>query len=97
MPTRIRILEWIILHIRIAVQALRIAGTGHDRIRADEPANQGIVIPRIVVIQTQVRLEALPRKLVVGRQGAAARLPVGIVAHFTNYATAGIRRQGRAA
>jgi len=36
-PTRIRVLEGIIPHITVPVQALRVAGTGHERIRADEP------------------------------------------------------------
>ena len=71
MPTGIRILEWIVLHIRIPVQALRVARVGHERIRADKPttplrleplgrpSQRGIVVPRVVVIQVQARLEAL--------------------------------------
>ena len=53
MSTRIRILEGIVPHIRIPVQTLRVAGTGHERVRADEPANQGIVVARVVIVQAQ--------------------------------------------
>ena len=66
MPTRIRIPERIIEHIRIPVETLRIGRAGHKRIRLDEAPQRGVVIARVVVHQAKAGLVALPGKGVVG-------------------------------
>ena len=65
MPTRIRVLEGIVPHIRIAIQTLRVAGVGHNRIRADKAPYHGIVPPRAVKVQPGGYVKLLPGVRVV--------------------------------
>ena len=43
MPGRVGIVDGVIIPIRIAIQALRVAETGDERIGGDEAAQRGIV------------------------------------------------------
>jgi hypothetical protein len=44
MPSRIRILKRVVVGIAIPIEALRLAWVGHNRIRAGEAADAGLLI-----------------------------------------------------
>jgi len=69
----------------------------YDRIRLDEAAQRGVVVPRIVVVQAQARLLTLPGEATIGRRVTVAGFAAGRVAQFVYFHAARVRRQGRAA
>ena len=96
MPRRIGISQGIVSHIRVAVEALRIARTQHDRIGRLEPAAARLVETRAVVVQPEARLAALAGEAILGAQAApaAARAAVGIVARLAGSRPGRVRGQG---
>ncbi len=47
----VNVSERVIANVGVAVQALGLARSGDDGVRAEEPAQGGVVEPRAVVIQ----------------------------------------------
>ena len=47
-------LKWIVQRVRIPVQALRVAGIGYNRIRADKASQRGMVVARVVVVEANI-------------------------------------------
>ena len=72
MPTGVDVPQRIIPHIRIPVQVLRVAGVRHNRVRADEPTQCGIVEARLVVVQAEGLLPALAGEAVFDWEGTVA-------------------------
>ncbi len=50
-PARVRIPQRVVVHIRVAVQALRVPRRRHDAIRLDELADTCVVPPGPIVVQ----------------------------------------------
>lgn len=71
MPARVRVAQRIVPGIRKPVEPLRAARIRHHAIRADEASQPGVVISRVVVVQPEAALDALPGESVV-RLGRAA-------------------------
>jgi len=84
--------ERIIEHIRIPVETLRIAWTGHNRIRLDEAAQRGVVVAGVVKVQAYRAVVALTGELVARRRGpgGVARFAIRIIAQFRNFAAAAV-------
>jgi hypothetical protein len=70
MPARIGVLEGIVFAIAIPIQTLRIRVIRHNRIRADEPANRGVVVAGVVVVQAGI-VQPLAGEQLVGIKSAA--------------------------
>ena len=66
MPTWIGDSGRLVENITIAVEGLGIAGIRHNRIRAQEPAHAGEVIPRVVVDESEVVVVLLAGVAAVG-------------------------------
>ena len=96
-PGRIRILERIPPRIEEAVVVDDHPRVGHERIRRDERAQRGVIIPRIVVQQSR-RIRLLPRERPVRAQSSrrGALCAVGVVGAAGLYDRTR-RRQRRAA
>jgi len=76
------VFERVVEHVGVAVEGLGVARLRHHRIRADEPAQGGVVEAGAVIIQPYCTLPALACKAVVGGQGGVggAASAVGVVA-----------------
>ena len=97
MPTRIRIPQRIIEHITVPIETLRIGRVGHNRIRADETPQPRHVVARLVIVQPQGAIVALPGVAAIGGRVAVARFAVGPVAQLANACAARVGRQTRRA
>ncbi len=51
MPTWINVFKWVVPGITESIQALRISGTRHNRIGAEEASQHGRVEAGVVVVQ----------------------------------------------
>ena len=72
MPGRVGIPERVVEHVGVAVEGLGVAGPGHHRVRADEPAQGRVVEAHAVIVEAQRGLLALAGEAVVGGRVAAA-------------------------
>jgi len=52
-PTRVRVPQRVVVHVRIPVEALRLPRLRHNRIRLDEAGDGGIIPPGAVMVQFQ--------------------------------------------
>jgi hypothetical protein len=84
MPSRINIPQRIVSHIGETIEVLRVIWVWHNRIRAQEPPQLGIIHPRAVIVDTQSRIALTGEQLIsVDRPSRPARLAVGITALLT--------------
>src|SRR5262249_38604318 len=58
-PGRIDVDDRVVPRIGVAVERLRVAHRGHDRIRADKPPDGGIIVACAEVVETQLFVELL--------------------------------------
>ena len=52
MPTRVRILQWIIQTIAVSIKGLGVGIVGYYGVRADETSNYRIVVAGVVEVET---------------------------------------------
>ena len=64
MPGGIGVPEWVVIHIAVAVQVLRVTWIGHERVGADEACEDRVVIARFVEIESSTAIQFLARVLV---------------------------------
>ena len=50
-PTRVRVPQRVVVHVRIPVEALRLPRLRHNRIRLDEAGEDWVVVAGVVVVQ----------------------------------------------
>ncbi len=62
MSGRVGINKRIVETIAIPVQRLRIVNMGYYAVRSDEPPNNRIIHPRIIIIESAFGIELLVRK-----------------------------------
>ena len=91
----ISICEWIIIAISIPIECLRISRIRYHVIRANKPADSGILVAGAVVVETS-GVEPLPCEKLVRGQGpaAASALAEAKVINRCNNRPAGIEGGG---
>ena len=70
MPARVRVPHGVVVHVRIAVQALRVPRLRHDGVRLDEAPYRRVVVARVVVVQLDDPIPPLAREAVGQRDVA---------------------------
>ncbi len=77
----VSVFKWVVNNIRIPVECLRVQGVGYYDIRAYEPPNIGVIIPRAVVVKINAAVQALSGELDLGIQatGSGPRSAEGCV------------------
>jgi hypothetical protein len=67
--------DWIIGHIHIAVEGLRVVGGAGQRVHAHPAALRGVVLAKPGVVETRLRIELHPGKPEIRRHGASGARP----------------------
>ena len=86
MPARVNTGGRVVGTISVSVKRLWVGRSGHYRIRADKPSNQGVIVPRPVVVKPGA-VQLLAGELLIYRDGAGAGGAEGVVVYAADRVT----------